>query len=68
MSFPIAATTAEIDRIASLAEPVLRNLQITQCYAELSAAFAKRMGPKPTGAALQPGHPNKRDKLSANRI
>jgi hypothetical protein len=45
MSFPIAATTAEIDRIASLAEPVLRNLTITQCYYELSAAFAQRMGP-----------------------
>ena len=45
MSFPIAATTAEIDRIASLAEPVLRNLTITQCYYELSAVFARRMGP-----------------------
>ena len=44
MSFPIAATTAEIDRIASLAEPVLRNLQITQCYYELSAVCARRMG------------------------
>ena len=45
MSFPIAATTAEIDRIASLAEPVLRNITITHCYYELSAAFARRMGP-----------------------
>ena len=45
MSFPIAATTAEIDRIASLAEPVLRNLTITQCYYELSAVFGRRMGP-----------------------
>ena len=34
----------QIDSIASLAEPVLRNLQITQCYCELSAVFAKRMG------------------------
>ncbi|MFC0774286.1 hypothetical protein [Terrimonas alba] len=45
MSFPNAATTAETDRIASLAEPVLRNLTITQCYSELSTAFAQRMGP-----------------------
>ena len=45
MSFPIAATTAEIDRIASLGEPVLRNLTITQCYYELSAVFARRIGP-----------------------
>lgn len=40
-----AATTAEIDRIASLEEPVLRNLRITQCYYELSLAFTYRMGP-----------------------
>ena len=45
MSFPIAATPAETDRIASIAEPVLRNLKITQCYYELSAVFARRMGP-----------------------
>jgi hypothetical protein len=45
MPLPITATTAEIDRIASLAEPVLRNLSITQCYYELSASFAQRMGP-----------------------
>jgi hypothetical protein len=45
MSFPIAVTTAETDRIASIAEPVLRNLIITQCYYELSAMFARRMGP-----------------------
>lgn len=44
MSFTIAVTTAETDRIASIAEPVLRNLSITQCYYELSAIFARRMG------------------------
>lgn len=44
MPLPGAATTAEIDRIASLTEPVLRNLTITQCYCELSSVFARRMG------------------------
>ena len=45
MAFPIGITTADTDRIASIAEPVLRNLTITQCYCELSAVFASRMGP-----------------------
>src|SRR5688500_8385633 len=34
----------EIDRIAALPYPVNRNLQITTCYCELSAAFAVRTG------------------------
>lgn len=45
MSSPVIVTIAETDRIAALDEPVLRNLSITQCYYELSAAFARRMGP-----------------------
>ncbi len=45
MSFLIAVTKAETGRIASIVEPVLRNLKITQCYYELSAVFARRMGP-----------------------
>lgn len=45
MSLPITITTAEVDRIASLPEPVLRNLLITQSYCELSKAFSQRMGP-----------------------
>jgi hypothetical protein len=36
---------AEADRIATLNDPVLRNLQITQCYHELSSALARRTGP-----------------------
>jgi hypothetical protein len=36
---------AEVDRIATLSDPVLRNLQITQCYHELSFVLAKRTGP-----------------------
>lgn len=35
---------AEIDRIAALPDPVVRNLWITQSYAELSVAFARRTG------------------------
>jgi len=37
--------SAEVDRIATLGDAVLRNLQITQCYHELSSALAKRTGP-----------------------
>lgn len=37
-------TPAEVDRIAALADPVVRNLQITQCYHELSSAFSERSG------------------------
>ena len=37
-------TVADIDRIAALANPVIRNLLITQCYCEVSAAFADRTG------------------------
>jgi hypothetical protein len=35
---------AEVERIATLEDPVVRNLQITQSYHELSAAMAKRTG------------------------
>ena len=37
--------SAEVDRIATLGDPVLRNLQITQCYHELASALAKRTSP-----------------------
>ena len=36
---------AEVDRIVAIGDPVVRNLQITQCYHELSAALAERIGP-----------------------
>jgi hypothetical protein len=39
---PKAPTVADVERIAALTDPVLRNLQITQCYCELSRAFAAR--------------------------
>ncbi len=35
---------AEVDAIATLADPVVRNLQITQCYHELALVLAERTG------------------------
>lgn len=37
-------SVAEVDRITALADPVIRNLQITQCYHELAAAMTARTG------------------------
>jgi hypothetical protein len=37
----------EVERIAAIASPAVRNLEITHCYSLLSAAFAQRSG---TGA------------------
>lgn len=34
-------TPEQIERIAALSDPILRNLQITQCYHDLSVAFAR---------------------------
>ena len=45
MSSTQPPTKADIDRIAAISDPVVRNLQITQCYAELSAVMAQRTGP-----------------------
>ena len=39
-----APTTADVDRIAAVDDRVVRNLQITQCYAQLSVAFAAVVG------------------------
>jgi hypothetical protein len=45
---PIDLTTAptvdDVAAIAGMDNPVLRNLRITQCYAELSAAMRARTG------------------------
>jgi hypothetical protein len=46
----LEATAPDVDdvrRIAAIASPAIRNLEITHCYSLLSAAFAKRSG---TGA------------------
>lgn len=37
-------TPAEVERIAGLQDPLIRNLQITQCYHELSTVLAQRTG------------------------
>lgn len=38
-----APTVEDVRRIAALGDPVFRNLQITQCYHDLSAALAERL-------------------------
>lgn len=34
----------DVERICAVADPMVRNLRITQCYHELSAALADRLG------------------------
>jgi hypothetical protein len=38
-------TPDDVNRVAAIADPVFRNLRITQAYHELSAAMAARLGP-----------------------
>jgi hypothetical protein len=38
-------SVADVERIAATADPIVRNLQITQCYAQLSATMLSRTGP-----------------------
>ena len=40
---PPAPTVVAVERIAAVDDSVVRNLQITQCYSELSRAFAARI-------------------------
>ncbi|MBE7170767.1 MAG: hypothetical protein INR73_09255 [Williamsia sp.] len=62
-------TVAEIDTIAALTQPVLRNLLITQCYCDLSAVLAARTGPAAnwcsfaTWASKQAGQTIRREDL-----
>ncbi len=37
-------TTTDVQRIAAIENPVIRNLEITYCYSRLAAAFAERTG------------------------
>src|SRR5215216_1121469 len=39
-----APTAADVRRLAAIANPVVRNLEITDCYSRLAAAFAARGG------------------------
>jgi hypothetical protein len=41
---PPCPSVADVERISELTDPILRNLQITQCYHELSAGMAARTG------------------------
>lgn len=67
---PTMPTIADVDRIAALAEPVIRNLQITQCYHELSAVHAGRCSPGAnwctfaTWASRQAGQTIRKEDLS----
>ena len=38
-------TVEDVRRIAAMTDPVIRNLEITQCYGRLSVAMAQRTGP-----------------------
>lgn len=46
MPTPAIPTTSDIEQISANPDPVLRNLQITQCYYELGQVMAGRMGGK----------------------
>jgi hypothetical protein len=41
---PLPPTTDDVDRIAAIDDPIVRNLRITDCYARLSTAVAERTG------------------------
>jgi hypothetical protein len=45
LSTRVGITPDVVDRIAAVEDPVLRNALITQCYHELSVAFAAATGP-----------------------
>ena len=40
----MAAFVGEVDRIVAIDDPILRNLQITQCYHEISLRVAEILG------------------------
>ena len=40
MPAPRVPTLAEVDQISAVADPVVRNLQITHCYHELALVLA----------------------------
>jgi hypothetical protein len=66
-----APTVAHVERVASHNDPVVRNLQITQCYHELSRALAARTGGAPgnwctfaTWASKQAGQTIRKEDLA----
>lgn len=68
---PAPPSVADVERITALTDPVVRNLQITQCYCELSRAFAARTGGGPanwctfaTWASKQAGQTIRKEDLA----
>ncbi|HSI80509.1 MAG TPA: hypothetical protein VK919_07650 [Solirubrobacterales bacterium] len=68
---PPVPTVADVERIAAVSDPVVRNLQITQCYCELSRAFAARTDGEPanwctfaTWASKQAGQTIRKEDLA----
>jgi hypothetical protein len=66
-----APTLADVELIVALADPAVRNLQITQCYCELSRALAARTGGGPanwctfaTWASKQAGQTIRKEDLA----
>jgi hypothetical protein len=64
-------TVADVERIAAHGDPVVRNLQITHCYHELSHALAARTGDAPanwctfaTWASKQAGQTIRKEDLA----
>jgi hypothetical protein len=41
---PMPELSRDVERIAAIENPVIRNLEITYCYSRLAAAFAERTG------------------------
>ena len=42
---PDLPTPDEVERIAAVGDPVIRNLQITECYSRLAAVMGERGDP-----------------------
>jgi hypothetical protein len=68
---PPVPTVADVERIAAVTDPVVRNLQITQCYCELSRALAARSDGEPanwctfaTWASKQAGQTIRKEDLA----
>lgn len=47
MPAPRLPSLVDVDQIAALADPVVRNYQITQCYHELALGLSERTGRRP---------------------
>ena len=50
-----APSVGEVRRIAAIPNPVIRNLEITNCYSRLAAAFADDLPEILASTWIQPG-------------